>query len=496
MNATLGAAELRRALEGSLESLRVMRAAINAVNVYPVPDGDTGSNLVMTVEAVVRALGDVGPGSEESARALRYGSLKGARGNSGVILAQFLRAFADLLELGPADPERVARAFKRAVELAYEAVLQPAEGTILSVARAAADGAQGDFDDVGAQFSSVARAASDALAHTPDQMPLLRSAGVVDAGGLGLAIILNAFAGALGGTPATLPDPGTSRVHVGDGLGCDGPVSLEYAYEVQYLLHAHGDTIHALRELLGAIGDSVAVIGGDGQWRVHVHTNERARAIAIGEAVGTVSEIEEVSFAQQIAEQSGPGARGIGVARAASTATLIAIAHGDGLRRLFEELGARALAADVSDFDLRAAFEDAPTGHIIVLPNDQDLAMRALRAAAPVAANITVLPAIDPAAGLAAAVAFGDARSVEDNVEDMIAVLETVRTAGAEEDCVGVAGALLHHGGTVLTVLCGAAVDASARSELARALEGSFPEVSVEVHDGGQASPRYLLAVE
>src|SRR5438105_3379541 len=294
----MDAEALRRGILSSLEDLRASRKAIDAANVYPVADSDTGTNLVMTLEAVAAALDRSADTPAAIARAVRSGSLVGARGNSGVIMAQIFRAWADAVETGPADVEQVARAFKRATELAYEAVLEPAEGTILTVASAAAEAAQGSHEDVAQQFAAAARAAAAALAHTPEQMPVLAAAGVVDAGGMGLVVVLEAFARALGadiGRPAPAAVPGD---------GTPPPVrdeaSSTFKYEVQYLLESDAATLDPLRKLLGTIGDSVAVIGGDGLWRVHVHTDDRERAVSLGAAFGEPSDIEVVDFAEQI----------------------------------------------------------------------------------------------------------------------------------------------------------------------------------------------------
>ncbi|HZW53877.1 MAG TPA: DAK2 domain-containing protein, partial [Candidatus Elarobacter sp.] len=194
MSPVLDAGALRRAVVASLDDLRAARASIDAANVFPVADSDTGTNLVMTMEAVVAALDRSSSEPPAVARAVRSGSLVGARGNSGVILAQIMRAFADAVEAGPADVDQVARAFKRATELAYDAVLEPAEGTILSVVSAAADAAQGSHNDVAEQLVAAAGAAADALERTPEQMPALAAAGVVDAGGMGLVVVLEALA--------------------------------------------------------------------------------------------------------------------------------------------------------------------------------------------------------------------------------------------------------------------------------------------------------------
>jgi len=542
----LDAAALRQGIVSSLEDIRASRAAIDAANVYPVADSDTGTNLVMTLEAVTAALEKSADSPAAVARAVRSGSLVGARGNSGVIMAQIFRAWADAIEGGPADVEQVARAFKRAVELAYDAVLEPAEGTILTVATAAAEAAQGPHEDVAEQFVAAARAAAEALARTPEQMPVLAAAGVVDAGGMGLVIVLEAFARALGGDvghPARAAAPADAT---------PPPVrdeaSATYTYEVQYLLRSDATTLDPLRKLLGTIGDSVAVIGGEGLWRVHVHTDDRERAVSLGEAFGEPSQVEVADFAEQIhatneralqetniaPEQPSRGVRGIPLARSEHAATLVSVISGAGVARLFQELGAitveGAIRGTVGDDALRAAIDSAPTADVIVLPNNEDVYERLFAMKESFQRHVIVLRSGDLGEGLAAAVAYGDARDTDAAVRDMEGALRRVRTgmvlvaseafetvAGPVEagQAVGIAeGAIVEIGDSavtvgvkvattllegmrdLLTVLCAADVSPEERERLAIALKAELPRTTIEIHDGGQPVHRYIMAAE
>jgi DAK2 domain fusion protein YloV len=480
MLGSVSAADLRSALVAALQALRARRAQIDALNVFPVADADTGTNLVATFDAVVRASAPVA-GDGEIARAVRGGSLMGARGNSGVIVAQVLKAWADAVEAGPADGDAIGRAFKRAVEYAYDAVLEPAEGTILTVLRAASDGAQAEGDP-GARFERAARESVAALALTRTINPVLARAGVVDAGGAGLAIALSAMAESFGARAVEIPPLPSARAWL-----CEDRPS--FAYEVMYSLRADEAAIAPLRRLLGTIGDSVVVIGGGSDWRVHVHTDEKARAVALGDAVGETADVQIVSFEEQIA-----GARGVGLSRAASASALVAVANGDGLQALFRDLGAHVVSGAA---DLRAAIESAPTTHVIVLPDGDATRAAATALAAEIPKTVTVLPVPDPAAALAAAVAFGDARTAAENLADMREALAGVRTAATDGDPLAAAARLLAGGpAEVLTVICGAGVSAAERETLRAGLAAANPEVAVEIHDGGQGASRFLLAAE
>lgn len=541
MTERFGGPELRRAALASLDALRAHQAEIDRANVYPVPDGDTGTNLVLTMESVAEALEALSSEEpSEVAAAIARAALMGARGNSGVILAQYLRG---LVEASGRGPEAVARALGRAADLAYEAVLHPVEGTILTVARAGAKGARGR--DLVAVFDGAARAAREALARTPEQLPILGAAGVVDAGGMGLCVVLESFRDALAGRIS----PRGIRAHAE--APEYGPIvrmremgDPAYAYEVQYLLEAPEHAVPALRERLGEIGDSVAVIGGDGTWRVHVHTNQVGRAVELGVDAGRPSRIEVVAFRDQIAAAArqegvpalvGGAQLGIPLARAATRTSLVAVGSGEGAMRLFREVGCDAVVdggatMNPSVSDLLAAIEAAPGDDVILLANDADVVAAARTAAGEAAKRVEVVETADMAAGLAAALAYGDARPFEENIAEIRRALARTRTgrvaiadrsritpAGPVEAgqalgfasgelvaicaqplpaCLEVCDRLAAAEAGAITVLCGERVDEPERDRVHIELAAHFPRATVEVLDGGQPVYRYLIAIE
>src|SRR5689334_5807587 len=296
----------------AVEGLAATREEIDALNVYPVPDGDTGTNMFLTVESARDAMAaalEEDPGDLRVAlRAYARGALLGARGNSGVIFSQLIGGL--LRRIGQAGPDdRSAAVFAEgmalATEAAYAAVGKPVEGTILSVARAASEAAAAAAevpdDRLGDVVRTAAQAAREALGRTPEQLPLLAQAGVVDAGGRGLCVILDAAESAITGKRATTTTPhvGThtlpaARIPTGD-LTEGGP-----AYEVMYLLETDDDAIPPLRQELAALGDSLVVVGGEGLWNVHVHVDDVGAAVEAGIRAGAPRRIEVTHFAEQV----------------------------------------------------------------------------------------------------------------------------------------------------------------------------------------------------
>ncbi|MFN2642343.1 MAG: DAK2 domain-containing protein [Actinomycetota bacterium] len=479
MTRILGARELRRSMFLALEGLRAQRSQINEANVYPVPDGDTGTNLVLTMEAVAQDLAAAPDRTPDVVRAIVQASLVGARGNSGVILAQFLRGLCEGIDGVGAGPEEAAAGLKRAAELAYRTMHEPREGTILSVARAAADAAQG-IADIPSLFEAAARAAREALAHTPDLLPVLAKAGVVDAGGIGLCIVIDAIAATLSGRDAAvIPVPlGVPRAVRPRETG-----SLAFAYEVQYLLDAPDEHAPAVRTKLGAIGDSVAVVGGDGLWNVHVHTNDVGHAIEIGLDHGHARSISVVAFEDQMGET-----RGFPLAVSQAPVAVIAVVDGEGMREVFEELGAHVVrsATEIPD-----VMDSLDTADVIVLTNG-----------APGVAveypdrTVEILGTIDQARGFATMLAYSDSRSLADNIADMRSADARAQTARVGESYDVVAAVRALGPGEVLTVFAGAMVDDGERSEVQRVLAEAFPELSVEVRQGNQSADRYLFVLE
>jgi dihydroxyacetone kinase-like predicted kinase len=276
----LGARELRALVHRYRDALRTHAEALDRLNVFPVPDSDTGTNLLRTMDAVVQALPPEGADLATTCRAVADGALMGARGNSGVILSQVLRGLTGALAEG-AD---VTSGLQAAASGARRAVQDPVEGTVLTVADAAAQARGPSVVEV---LEAAREAAAEALARTPEQLPVLAEAGVVDAGGAGYVLLLDAALAVVDGRPIPAP-PGTCWVAAAT---YTGP-----RYEVTYLLDAAAPDVDALRARLGELGDSVAVGGADGRWTCHVHTDDPDAAVAAGHEAGTPTRVEVVDL--------------------------------------------------------------------------------------------------------------------------------------------------------------------------------------------------------
>lgn len=316
---TLDAPAVRTWCQLALRALGQAREEIDALNVYPVPDGDTGTNLYLTVESAAAEVesrfadpaADPAPGLADTARAMARGALVGARGNSGVILAQWLRGTAETLaEGGGADQLRAA--LQRAADSAYQAVAEPVEGTLLTVARVAAREAVRAGDGLAQVADTAYRAARDALRHTPEQLAVLAENGVVDAGGRGLVAVLGALADAVAGQQPMGPVAlrGDVREVESCAVHLRPPGPGHPAFEVIYLLDAPDEALPALRERLGGLGDSLVVGGGDGLWNVHVHVDDAGAAVEAGVEAGRPHQIRITHFAEAAARAGSAAERG------------------------------------------------------------------------------------------------------------------------------------------------------------------------------------------
>jgi DAK2 domain fusion protein YloV len=527
----------------TLRGLGEAREEIDALNVYPVPDGDTGTNLYLTFEAARQAIVDADPDSLVSAlKVFARGALLGARGNSGVIMSQLLRAGAEqLLRGNPLEPGRLlADTLVLAADAAYDAVAEPVEGTMLTVARAAATAASEAADevpeDLGAQMGFVVRAAAkaarEALARTPEQLEVLRMAGVVDAGGRGLCVLFDAAEEAFTGKrpplstalrPAALPVP--VPADPGADLSAEGP-----SYEVIYLLDADDAGIAPLRSRLAGLGDSLVVVGGDGLWNVHVHVDDVGAAIEAGIEAGRPHRVRVTHFAEQVAQASARR-------RPASPRGVVAVAAGDGLAALFAESGAVVVPGGpgrrCSTGELLEAVRATGSDEVVVLPNDPDslaVAEAAGQAARDEGIRVAVIPTRAQIQGLAAAAVHEGARSFDDDVVSMtsaagharhgavtIAVRDAMTMAGpcksgdplgvVEGDfavvgdellatAIVVTERLLSGGGEMVTLVRGADEHDGLTDAVRSHLERSYPEVDVLVYDGGQARYPLLIGVE
>ncbi|MFJ8685333.1 DAK2 domain-containing protein [Micromonospora wenchangensis] len=536
---TLDAAAVGRWCASGLAALRRHQGEIDELNVYPVPDGDTGTNLVLTLTSAQQALAmDLGTLPEDGptahGRALRLmarGALLGARGNSGVILSQILRGLADTLGDVPVVAGRaLAAALRDATTAAYAAVARPVEGTVLSVVAAAATAAErADSDDLCAVARAAAGEAARALARTPGQLPALARAGVVDAGGRGLCLLLDALVEVVTGEappgPAPVARPVRPPLTVARETG-----SPEYAYEVQFLLDAPPEAVTRMRAELDSLGDSLVVVGDGGSpagsttWNVHVHVNDVGAAVEAGVAAGRPYRISVTRFADQAPPAPGPAAAG----RAA-----VVVATGDGIAELLGGEGATVVPGNPSTGELLDAIRATAAARVVVLPNDpntQAVAGAAAREAHRLGVKVSVVPTRSPVQALAALAVRDPQRRFADDViamaeaagacryaevchasrealtvagpcrpGDVLALVEgEVHLIGSDlvDTCAAVVDRMLGGGGELVTLLTGADAPAGLAEAVREHVARRWPFVEVQAYPGGQPHYPLLVGVE
>ncbi|HEX6887656.1 MAG TPA: DAK2 domain-containing protein [Candidatus Nanopelagicales bacterium] len=440
MRTLLDAEALHQWAALALDGMRTHRRAIDALNVFPVPDGDTGTNMYLTLEAGVEAMLAVEPEAPDPGTmrlaALARGMLLGARGNSGVIASELMRGIAatrgaDLTR--PMDGGWLADALHRAAEAAFGAVADPKEGTVLTVARAAADAALASAQASGGALQEVtdaaARAARDALAETPNQLEALRRAGVVDAGGRGYVVLTDALLEVVTGVhrelpefPRSAPQPDSlaDPEHTLHGYG--GP-----AFEVMYLLDAPDEAVPALKRRLASLGDSLVVVGGDGLWNVHVHVDDAGAAVEAAIAIGTPHRIRITYLAEVVdAGQQAPSGR-----------ALVVVAHGQGVADLLEASGVTVVRAPELGRPSMQEFLDGieATGarEVVLLPGDKDsrpVAESAALAARDSGHRVAVIPTRSIVQSLAAVAVHSPSDPFDDDVVAMTRASSSTQYAG------------------------------------------------------------------
>ncbi|WP_030623690.1 DAK2 domain-containing protein [Streptomyces sclerotialus] len=578
---TLDAAAVRAWCGLALEALGRDRERIDAINVYPVADGDTGTNLYLTMESAARAVeaafdghgaSGAAPGLADAIGAMAHGALIGARGNSGTILAQLLRGMTEVLaappEAAPAPgtetpapasgtaerdaahsaADALARALRRAAASTYEAVAHPVEGTVLTVATAAADAAEGAVP--GGDAAAVARAAHEgagkALDATPGQLAVLGRAGVVDAGGCGLVAVLGALAEALSGERA--PAAGGVRLAVGapavragtdpvavvaEAGGCgaadEHAAAGGPAFEVIYLLEAGDAAVARLRARLDRLGDSLVVVGGDGLWHVHVHVDDAGAAVEAGIEAGRPYRIRITHFAGAEATRGKAPER---VERA-----VVAVVPGDGLAGLCTEAGATVVSVRPGEppasGELVQAIRQAHAREVVLLPNDAELRHTAAAAAGEARAEgvrVAVIPTRAAVQGIAALAVHEPGRTFDEDVVAMTAAAGATRygelavaerqswtTAGVcqagdvlglVDGDVAVIGAdpaavaadvldrMLSAGGEMVTLVLGGGFPQELAERLERHVREHHLAVDTVVYEGGRSAPLLLIGVE
>ena len=532
---------LQHVVDGALASLEASRERIDDLNVYPVPDGDTGTNLTMTVRAVADAVEKTSAASRQSlARDVARGALMGARGNSGVIFSQIVRGAADVL--GETDEPRIAAetaalALRGASDAAYRAVRRPVEGTMLSVIRELAEEAEArakDAPTLGDLLVELVRRGEIAVARTPEQLKVLRDAGVVDAGGAGLLELVRGVAATVSGEP--LPAPPPSEFHLD--AGAIHQELSRYTYCTVFVVEGHDLDREAFEDGLEALGDSLLVVGDANALKVHVHTDDPGAALSLGTAVGTIEGVEIANMHEQTERREERLLSAVPDPPPERAATgVVAVVIGEGNRRLFETLangmGPIAIVEggqtmNPSTADLIAAVQSLASDEAIILPNNSNVLLAAEHAAANADRPVEVVPAASIPAGLAAMVAYDGSRTAAENAAEMRDALAAVATgevtiASRDVDLDGlairkgewlglvegepvaggssfeeVAGAvverLLAQPRDLLTLLAGE--DAPPLEAFAESVAAAHADLDVDLQAGGQPHYHLLLSAE
>jgi len=538
-------ARFRRVITSAYASLEARRQEVNDLNVFPVADGDTGDNMAMTLRAVMEELDrlDGQPvdevGRTELVQALARAALMGARGNSGVILSQIVRGAAEELASRPGelvDPTLVAAAFAKAADAAYDSVREPAEGTMLTVFREMAhslsrqlahldrdqqrlDHEVGEREQDAILAQVLERTIADgerAVARTPEQLEVLRESGVVDAGGHGLVLIL---AGVVAGLRGDGGEPPEVQHHEPPRRSLPHHEDSRYRYCTNFIVSGSGLENREYLPRLERLGDSVLVVGDDVTLKVHVHTDEPEAAVAVFDGVGEVTNLDVADMREQMAQRD---AR-LG---AAGRTGVVAVAAGDGLQRLFGQLGAHVVPGgetlNPSTYELLAGIHSVPSDEVLVLPSSSNVIMAAERACELSDRPARVVAATSQQASLLALVELDPEASLEKNAERLAAAIEEVGIGGvapaARDDAQGrfkkgdavgfVQGEIVAWGGAgstledtlqrlaegaeIVTIIAGEGAPIALGE-----IEVHVPDgVEVETHEGGQPSWWWLLAAQ
>ncbi|MFM2115605.1 MAG: hypothetical protein RI908_1346 [Actinomycetota bacterium] len=568
----LSAEQIRDVVATFRETIRRHQSAINRLNVYPVPDGDTGTNMARTLDAVVAEVDDrvakAGLSFETVCGGISHGALMGARGNSGVILSQVLRGLSASCASAPdtgVTASSLADGLSAASASAYKAVLKPVEGTILTVVRESAEASVAGAA-AGGNLADVLRAAraagGDALRRTPEMLPVLKQAGVVDAGGAGFLLLLDAFLHVVAGEP--LPEPDDSAGPDLDALESvahrssdDGVDVSELRYEVMFLLDLVDAQHGEFMEAWGRIGDSIVVVGGDGLYNCHIHTNDIGAAIeAPLELGGRPRAIRVTDLFEEVADEHAKREAELGVeagdvvhpardprqggSHSSSlppvTCAVVAVASGDGIAELFGQLGVHGVVSggqslNPSTAELLDAVERMNANQIVLLPNNKNIIPVANQVGELTKKDVRVVPSCSMPEALASLVLYDPEASAEHNAREMSAAAASVATGEITQavrdtdsdagpirtgDWIGIVrgDGIVAVGGTwraattqllehlitqdreILTVLAGADATAEMTAELSAWMAEHHPAITVEVHHGGQPLYPYLFGVE
>jgi len=525
---------LRRALEAGAAWLERHVEIINALNVYPVPDGDTGTNMLLTMRAALKELNS-SPAQSASvvAHAVSYGALMGARGNSGVILSQLFRGLARSLdEKETFTAQELAQAMTEASATAYKGVIKPVEGTILTVGREAADAAVAaaeESDDLLYVLERTVAEARHSVARTPSLLQVLADAGVVDAGGQGLFVILE---GALRLLQGKAVEAAPELAAVVDFRAFEGE---EYGYDTQFVIQGENLNVEEIREVIATMGDSVLVVGDSHIVKVHVHTEEPGTPLNYGAGLGSLMDIVIDNMQQQYQEFIHGQVQLPPVAEELGDMAIVVVAPGTGLARVFESLGVSAVvpggqSMNPSTQEIFKAIEGLKAEKVIVLPNNSNVIMAARQTRELSQKEIVVVPTTTIPQGISAVLAFNYQADLETNAQVMEQAAHSVQTAEVTTairaaqingvaveagETIGLLDGELTASGSelkevvqevlrqmqadeheIITIYYGEGIAGAEAEGLADEIRALYPDQDVELVDGGQPHYHYILSAE
>ena len=537
------------------KNLEAKKEWINELNVFPVPDGDTGTNMSMTIMSAAKEVGGLtNPTLAELSKAISSGSLRGARGNSGVILSQLFRGFCKVIkEYDELDVSIVCEACQKAVETAYKAVMKPKEGTILTVAKGAADKAlemAETTDDFIVFIDEVIKHADYVLSQTPEMLPVLKQAGVVDSGGQGLMQVLKGAYDSLLGKEIdyTIEGVVTGKTAVTSAPAVDEDIKFGYCTEFIIVLNnpISDKEEYEYKSYLEGIGDSIVVVSDEDVVKTHVHTNDPGLAIQKALTFGSLTKIKIDNMREEHQEKLIKDAEKLAAAQAAEAKSapseprkeigFIAVSIGDGVNEIFNGLGVDAIITggqtmNPSTEDMLNAIEQVNAEHIFILPNNKNIIMAANQAADICEdKDIIVLPTKTIPQGITALVNFIPDYSVEENKNTMLAEIENVKTGQVtyavrdteidgfeihENDYMGIGDksilavgkdlsattlemvdAMIDEDSAIVSIYFGEEADEEAANALADAITEKHSDLEVEVNNGGQPVYYYMISVE
>lgn len=537
---------------------------INELNVFPVPDGDTGTNMTMTIMSAAKEVSSLtNPTMAELAKAISSGSLRGARGNSGVILSQLFRGFCKVIkEYDEIDVTILCEACQKAVETAYKAVMKPKEGTILTVAKGAAEKAlelSDETEDVVTFVEEVIKQAEYVLDQTPEMLPVLKQAGVVDSGGQGLVQVLKGAYDALIGKEIDYTIEGAPTGAAPAKISAETEAEIKFGYCTEFIIVLNApmsdNEEHAYKAFLESIGDSIVVVADDEIVKTHVHTNDPGLALQKALTFGSLSKIkidnmrEEhqeklIKDSQKLAAQQKAEEEAYEAAQASEKANnmpakemgFVSVSIGEGMNEVFRGLGVDYLieggqTMNPSTEDMLNAIEHVNAKTVFILPNNKNIIMAANQAVDLVEdKQIIVIPTKTIPQGITALVNYIPDHSAEENKEQMMSEIENVKTGQVtyavrdteidgktikQNDFMGIGDksilsvgtdlrattlemvdAMIDEDSAIVSIYFGSDSDEDSANELAAAIEEKYPDVEVEVNDGGQPIYYYVISVE